>query len=100
LPLDRTLVSVAIPDAVWGAARTESAGSLPVGWDADPSGRASIQLGSAWIRSGASALLRVPSVIVPDEYNVLINPPHPDSRAIIASKIPKFLYDPRLTKNV
>jgi hypothetical protein len=46
----------------------------------------------------ASALLRVPSVIVPDEYNVLINPLHPDSGAIIAVKIRKWLYNPRLTK--
>jgi RES domain-containing protein len=98
LPLNRYLVSVTIPASVWAGARTETPGSLPVGWDADPSGRASIQFGSAWIRSMASALLRVPSVIVPDEYNVLINPLHPDSRAIVAVKIRKWLYDPRLTK--
>ncbi|MHB8886138.1 MAG: RES family NAD+ phosphorylase [Methylovirgula sp.] len=98
LPLNRYLVSVTIPSAVWADARTETPGSLPVGWDADPSGRASIQFGTAWIRSLASALLRVPSIIVPDEYNVLINPLHPDSRAIIAVKIRKWLYDPRLMK--
>jgi RES domain-containing protein len=98
LPLSRYLVSVTIPASVWANARTETPGSLPVGWDADPSGRASIQFGSAWIRSVASALLRVPSVIVPDEYNVLINPLHPDSGAIIAVKIRKWLYDSRLTK--
>lgn len=98
LPLNRYLVAVTIPDAVWAAARTETPESLPVGWDADPPGRASIQFGSAWIRSGASALLRVPSVIVPDEYNVLINPLHADSGAIAAVKLQKWLYDPRLTK--
>jgi RES domain-containing protein len=99
LPLNRYLVSVTIPASVWAKARTETPGSLPVGWDADPSGRVSIQFGSAWIRSASSVLLRVPSVIVPDEYNLLINPRHPDSGAIIASKIRKFLYDPRLTKS-
>ena len=98
LPLNRYLVSVTIPKAVWADARTETPGSLPVGWDADPSGRASIQFGTAWIRSVASALLRVPSVIVPDEYNVLINPLHPDSKAIVAVKIRKWLYDPRLMR--
>jgi len=98
LPLNRYLVSVTIPAAVWARARTVTPGSLLVGWDADPSGRASIQFGSAWIRSGSCALLRVPSVIVPDEYNVLINPLHPDSRTIVARKIRKWLYDPRLTK--
>nr|WP_294509631.1 RES family NAD+ phosphorylase [uncultured Rhodopila sp.] len=98
LPLNRYLVALTIPDAVWEAVRTETSGSLPVGWDADPSGRASIQFGSAWIRSGACAVLRVPSVIVPEEYNVLINPLHADSGGITAVKMRKWLYDPRLTK--
>jgi RES domain-containing protein len=100
LPLNRYLVSVVIPASVWEAARMETAGSLPVGWDADPAGRASIHFGTAWIRTRASAVLRVPSVVVPDEYNVLINPLHADSRAIAAVKIRKWLYDPRLTKAV
>jgi RES domain-containing protein len=98
LPLNRYLVAVTIPPAVWAGARTETPASLPVGWDADPSGRASIQFGTAWLRSVACALLRVPSVIVPDEYNVLLNPLHPDSRVITAVKLRKWLYDPRLTK--
>lgn len=99
LPLNRYLVSIAIPASVWAGARTETSGTLPVGWDAEPAGRASIQLGTAWIRSAASALLRIPSVIVPDEYNVLINPLHPDSGTIRATKVRKWLYDPRLTKS-
>jgi RES domain-containing protein len=98
LPLNRYLVSVTIPAAVWAVARIETPDTLPVGWDADPSGRASIQFGTAWIKSQASALLKIPSVIVPDEYNVLINPLHPDSKTITAVKIRKWLYDPRLTK--
>ncbi len=98
LPLNRYLVAVTIPAAVWARARTETPGSLPVGWDADPSGRASIRFGTDWIRSAASALLRVPSVIVPDEYNVLINPVHPDSGAVVAAKVRKWLYDPRFSK--
>lgn len=98
LPLNRYLVSLTIPAAVWVHAKTETPGSLPVGWDADPAGRASIAFGTSWLRSTASALLRVPSVIVPDEYNVLINPIHPDSLAITAIKLRKWLYDPRLVR--
>lgn len=96
LPLHRYLVSMMIPPAVLATARTELPGSLAVGWDAAPAGRASIRFGSAWLASGACALLRVASVIVPDEYNVLINPSHPDSSAITAVKMRKWLYDPRL----
>ncbi len=99
LPLNRYLVSVTIPDSVQAGAWTLTPGSLPVGWDANPAGRASVKVGSAWIRSMACALLRVPSVIMPDEYNVLINPLHADSRGIAAVKVRKWLYDPRLIKS-
>ena len=100
LPLNRYLVQVDIPDAIWAAAREETAASLPVGWDAEPAGRASIAFGSAWVHSGSSALLIVPSVIVPEECNLLINPQHPDSAQISATKVRKWLYDPRLARSV
>ena len=51
--------------------------------------------GDAWIASGASALLLVPSVIVPDEYNVLINAQHGDAGAIVATTLKRWNYDPR-----
>jgi hypothetical protein len=42
---------------------------------------------------------RVPSVIVPDDYNVPMSPLHPHTRTIIAVKIRKWLYGPRLAKS-
>jgi RES domain-containing protein len=96
LPFNRYLVAVTIPDGVWAAAEQANATTLPVGWDAEPAGRVSISFGTGWLRSGRSALLVVPSVIIPEESNVLINPQHPDSSAITAAKVRKWLYDPRL----
>jgi RES domain-containing protein len=96
LPFNRYLVQIDIPSALWRAARTETTARLAVGWDAVPPGRVSIACGTAWARSGASAILRVPSVIVPEEENILINPAHPDARAITATKVRRWLYDPRL----
>ena len=40
--------------------------------------------------------LQVPSVIVPEECNVLINPRHSDAAAIIATTVKRWVYDPRL----
>jgi RES domain-containing protein len=100
LPLNRYLVQLDIPDAIWTDARVETFASLPVGWDAEPAGRASIAFGSAWIRASSSALLIVPSVIVPEEFNVLINPQHPDSAQLSAAKLRRWLYDPRLARSV
>ena len=75
-----------------------SAGSLPVGWDAEPAGRASIVFGTDWLRVGSAAVLVVPSVIVPEECNVVLNPLHPDGGRVRAAKMRKWLYDPRLAR--
>jgi RES domain-containing protein len=96
LPLNRYLVEIEIPDDVWTAARAETPATLPVGWNAQPAGRASVTVGTDWVASGSSALLRVPSSIAEEEANILINPLHPDSARIKARKIREWLYDPRL----
>jgi RES domain-containing protein len=95
LPFNRILVRVDVPDAVW-AARETLATPLPVGWDVVPEGRVSRSLGSAWLARGQSALLCVPSVIVNEEDNVLINPTHPDATKLVASRVRRFLYDQRV----
>ena len=96
LRFNRYLVEITIPDDVWATAEVQRAAGLRVGWDAQPPGQVSLQFGTDWLRSGRSALLVVPSVIVPEECNVLINPAHADSVGISAVKQRKWLYDPRL----
>jgi RES domain-containing protein len=97
LPLNRYLVEITVPDAVWQAAETHNPETLEVGWDAQPAGRSSIAFGTAWAAAKRSALLLVPSIIVPEEPNVLINPAHPDAALITARKVRKWPYDPRLS---
>ena len=96
LPMNRYLVEITVPDDVWAAAVVERVPALPIGWDAEPLGRVSLDHGTNWLRAKRSALLVVPSVIVPEELNVLINPLHPDSTGIRAQKVRRWLYDPRL----
>ena len=98
LPLNRYLVELSVPDAVWASAWRETPASLPVGWDAAPAGRASIGFGTAWLRSRRSAILLIPSAIVPEESCVLLNPAHPDSAKISALKSRRWLYDTRLMR--
>lgn len=95
LPLNRYLVAIEIEDVLWRAARTETAQTLPVGWDAAPASLTSMDWGTAWARDGASLLLSVPSAIVPEETILLINPRHPDLVRVKATKVRKWLYDPR-----
>lgn len=100
LPLRRYLVEVTIPDDVWAKAERRIPGDLPVGWAAEPPAQVSIQFGTAWLRSATSALLVVPSLIVQEECNVLINPAHPDTARVTTVKRRRWLYDPCLTKPV
>lgn len=93
LPFNRYLVEINVPDAVWAAREVLS--PLPGGWDAVPSGITSRIAGDRWAASKRSALLLVPSVSVPREFNVLINPLHPDAAAITATTIERWHYDPR-----
>ncbi len=90
------LVSIVVPASVWAQRQTVEAASLPPAWVAEPPGAASIDFGDAWLRSGAGALLLVPSIIVPEEYNVLINPAHPSTVRITSAVTRQYIYDPRL----
>ena len=95
LPWNRFLVRVDVPDDVW-AARELMSRPPAVGWDAIPEGLVSRAAGSAWLRSGRTALLAVPSVIIAEEDNILINPEHLDAGRIIAKKVRRFVYDHRI----
>ena len=98
LPLNRYLVAIDVPIAIWKSAQKKSIKNIDVGWDAEPPGKASLDLGTTWLRAKNSALMIVPSVIIPEEFNVLINPMHPEISSIKATKIRKWLYDPRVIK--
>jgi len=55
-------------------------------------------VGDAWVRAGESAILRVPSVLIPAEYNLILNPIHPDFRKIIIGTPEDFSFDSRMWK--
>ena len=96
LPFNRYLVQVDIPDDVWANAITLRARNLKVGWDALPAGKVSMDIGSKWLAGGKSCLLVVPSIVAPEEKNILVNPAHADHPKLGTTKVRRWLYDPRL----
>ena len=98
LPLNRTLVRIDVPDALWAARSRRTVGDLSIGWDAVPESKASLDIGDAWLKGLASALLEVPSAIVSEEPIVLINPRHPDAPQVTALKVRRWSYDGRLRR--
>jgi len=71
---------------------------LPSDWTSDPAPSSTKTIGSEWIKQSLSVILIVPSVVVPLEYNYLINPSHPDFKKLSIGKPREFQYDPRLIK--
>jgi RES domain-containing protein len=56
------------------------------------------EIGTAWLRSSRSALLRVPSAIVPMTSNVLLNPLHADAARLRIESEYEYPFDPRIKK--
>lgn len=71
---------------------------LPHGWNSYPAPPETQRIGDQWVAEARSAMLRVPSVLVPDEHNYLINPSHPDFRLVRIGKSSAFQFDSRLIK--
>lgn len=96
LPLNRYLVRIDIPRNTWDKRETLTPGTIAVGWDACPPGMISLDFGDKWLKSQRTAVMLVPSIVVPEESVVLINPAHPEAKSITATKVRKWQYDSRL----
>ncbi|HZV34772.1 MAG TPA: RES family NAD+ phosphorylase, partial [Verrucomicrobiae bacterium] len=72
--------------------------ALPNDWQEEPPPPSLQSLGDEWAKSGASAILAVPSVIIPKEFNFLVNPRHPDFTKLQIDAPTDFAFDPRLFK--
>jgi RES domain-containing protein len=70
--------------------------ALPRGWDLTPAPDAVRAFGDAWVAAGTSAVVQVPSALVADEPNYLLNPAHPAFGRITIGRPLRFRFDHRL----
>lgn len=96
VPDDLVAVEIDAPDDA--GERVVETGDLPAPWRDTPAPPACRALGDEWAADGAALLLRVPSVLVPEESNVLLNPAHPRAGEARAVGSRPFAYDPRLLR--
>ncbi len=92
LPLNKFLVRFEVPDDLITNAKTVPVKALPPAWSAVPAGMASVNFASKWYKSQESAILFVPSVIVPEENVAIINCEHKSANSIKARVIRPFEY--------
>ena len=94
LPDDRYYVEIEIPESI--PILEISMEDLSEGWDSRPPVLETQYIGDDFVVSGEAAVLKVPSCIVPQEFNYLINPSHPDASKIKVVSTVRMRFDPRL----
>ena len=92
LPTHFQLLAIDAPNDIAITAVDEM--SLPPDWRAQP--LATRARGDDWLRDGATALLRVPSAIVPSTSNTLLNPAHADAAQLSIISVISAPFDRRL----
>jgi RES domain-containing protein len=95
LPDTYQLLAVDIADSLGVESIDED--QLGTGWRDNPP--LTQNLGNRWLRDSKTALLRVPSAIVPRSFNWLLNPAHADSAKAHVAETVRLAFDPRLFKS-
>ena len=93
-PAGLSILRIDVPDDI--KARTIDATTLPRNWRVYPPPQDLAAIGTKWALSNETLLLRVPSVVVEDEFNVLINPSHHEFKRIRTRRPEPFVLDQRL----
>ncbi|MGB7191164.1 MAG: RES family NAD+ phosphorylase [Acidobacteriaceae bacterium] len=93
VPPEFTLLRIEGPD---GKVASVAAEKLPKNWRAQQD--ATRDAGTRWLRAKESALLRVPSAIVPETTNFLFNPLHPDAKKFRVTEALRCPFDARIKK--
>lgn len=94
LPVRYRLLKIEAPDDV--QVERVSVDQLPADWPEKT--EVTRALGDGWLTKGSAALLSVPSAIVPETFNVLLNPAHQDAKRIVVVHPGDHAIDPRLLK--
>ena len=94
LPTDRFYVEIDIPEDI-EILELETT-DLPDDWDNKPPVLKTQIIGDSFVESNEFAVLRVPSSIVPPEYNYLINPNHGDASRIKVVSTEPMKFDKRI----
>lgn len=94
LPRDLMAIEIEVPRTV--KISEVAASDLPRNWRRHPVPPALQRLGNDWLDEGRTAVLRIPSALVPTESNLLLNPLHRDFRVIRVIRRFKFTFDERI----
>lgn len=93
IPTDYEIISIEIPDMLISEI---DVAALPGDWKLFPHQHFTQEIGNKFISDNTNLILKVPSAVVPGDFNYLINPRHKDFSAVRILKIEPFEFDERL----
>ena len=96
LPTDLVAISADVPDD-FGVEHVR-VDELPPGWRRTPAPPLLADRGTAWLTAARTVVLAVPSAVIPAETNYILNPAHPEFRAIVVHRAERFDLDLRLVR--
>jgi len=94
LPKDFKLIAIDLPENC-GIMEIDHH-ILPENWKQYPFSTLTQKIGNEWFRQTDALIMRVPSVVVEEEFNFLVNPFHPDFKYVTIAGIKVFEFDLRL----
>jgi RES domain-containing protein len=93
-PMDLVTIAVDIETNI--AVETVTAADVPSDWRKYPAPPTLAMIGERWLRASTSAVLSVPSVVIPNERNFVLNPTHADFARLVINPSEPFSFDPRM----
>jgi RES domain-containing protein len=96
LPDDYTMMTINVPDDV--SIKTLSKIDLQKDWNLFPHPSSTQKIGDQFVLENEYCVLKIPSVVTQGDYNVLINPNHPDYKRLSIVEIVQFPFDKRIFK--
>ncbi len=96
LPENLLLVKIELPDRIEIQSVPQKV--LIKGWDSFPFALETVDYGTSFLQKKTHLALKVPSVIIPDEFNIILNPLHPDIRDCKVVSTVSFVFDQRVSK--
>jgi RES domain-containing protein len=95
MPGNLSVTVYSLPDKSW---KEFHANDLPEGWQQVPAAEITKEWGSILLHEAKYLALKIPSVIIPSEYNFVLNPLHPDFKKVKIKEVHSFSFDKRIKK--
>ena len=96
LPDDYMMMTIYIPDNI--SLTKLSISDLPLDWNKFPHPSTTQSIGDKFVSENLYCVLQIPSSVTEGDYNLLINPHHPEFKKISILETKKFVFDQRLFK--